>query len=125
MLERETENILWTEVHSYHTQEGRDYDMLIVTKDSVSDETWIYDKIATEASYSRSGQSVTTSAGVAGGAAGLVDSVLILGGIGGGVSKSSSAGAGASGTTQKTLTVVIKFDKSSLVKDFSYHTSKF
>src|SRR3989304_8151099 len=28
----------------------------IVTKDSVGDETWIYDKIATEASYSRSGQ---------------------------------------------------------------------
>jgi len=28
-------------------------------------------------------------------------------------------------TTQKTLTVVIKFDRNSLVKDCSYHASKF
>ena len=33
--------------------------------------------------------------------------------------------AGASATTQKTLTVVIKYDKKGLVKDFSYHASKF
>lgn len=33
--------------------------------------------------------------------------------------------AGASSTTQKTLTVIIKFDKSGNVRDFAYHTSKF
>jgi hypothetical protein len=33
--------------------------------------------------------------------------------------------AGASSTTQKTLTVIIKFDKSGRVRDFAYHTSKF
>lgn len=90
----------------------------IVTKDSEGKETWIYDKIATEASYSQSGGGV----GAAGGAGGVAGNVLILGGVGGGYSK----GAGAMATTQKTLTVVIKFHKETgLVESFSYHTSKF
>jgi outer membrane protein assembly factor BamE (lipoprotein component of BamABCDE complex) len=93
----------------------------IVTRDSVGDETWIYDKIATEASYSYSGQSESVAGGV--GAGGLLDKVLILGGIGFG--RSGTYGAGARATTQKTLTVVIKFDRNSMVKDFSYHASKF
>ena len=93
----------------------------IVTKDSVGDETWIYDKIATEASYSSSSQS--EGVGVGGAAGGLLDKVLILGGVG--YSRGATSQAGASATTQKTLTVVIKFDKRSLVKDFSYHASKF
>lgn len=89
----------------------------IVTKDSDANETWIYDKIATEASYS------TSKGGVGGGAGagGIAGTVLILGGVGGGVSRS----AGASSTTQKTLTVVIKFDKNNKVASFSYHASKF
>jgi len=93
----------------------------IVTKDSAGDETWIYDKIATEASYSHSSQS--ESVGAAGGAGGLLGNVLILGGIGYG--RSGSSAAGATATTQKTLTVVIKFDRRSFVKNFSYHASKF
>jgi outer membrane protein assembly factor BamE (lipoprotein component of BamABCDE complex) len=89
----------------------------IVTNDGSGKETWIYDKIATEASYS------TSSGGVSGGvgAGGLAGSALILGGVGGGYSKS----AGASSTTQKTLTVVIKFDGRRNVESFSYHSSKF
>ena len=89
----------------------------IVTNDGSGKETWIYDKIATEASYS------TSSGGVSGGvgAGGLAGSALILGGVGGGYSKS----AGASSTTQKTLTVVIKFDGRRNVESFSYHASKF
>ena len=89
----------------------------IVTNDGSGKETWIYDKIATEASYS------TSSGGVSGGvgAGGLAGSALILGGVGGGYSKS----AGASSTTQKTLTVVIKFDDRKNVESFSYHASKF
>ena len=55
------------------------------------------------------------------GAGGLAGSALILGGVGGGYSKS----AGASSTTQKTLTVVIKFDDRKNVESFSYHASKF
>ena len=89
----------------------------IVTNDGLGKETWIYDKIATEASYS------TSRGGVSGGvgAGGLAGSALILGGVGGGYSKS----AGASSTTQKTLTVVIKFDDRKNVESFSYHASKF
>jgi len=89
----------------------------IVTNDGAGKETWVYDKIATEASYSAS------SGGVGGGvgAGGLAGSALILGGVGGGYSRS----AGAYSTTQKTLTVVIKFDNKKRVESFSYHTSKF
>ncbi len=90
----------------------------IVTKDAEGKETWVYDKIATEASYSGSGGSL----GGAVGAGGVAGDALILGGVGG----SYARGAGAMATTQKTLTVVIKFDKNSgLVESFSYHTSKF
>src|ERR1041384_1721830 len=56
----------------------------IVTKDSEGHETWIYDKVAREASYSNSGTYLT----------------LILFG--------TSSESGASSSTQKTLTVVIK-----------------
>ncbi len=89
----------------------------IVSKDDLGDETWIYDKIATEASYSADRGSVAGGVG-AGGPAG---SVLILGGLLGSYDRQ----AGSSASTQKTLTVVIKFDRSSRVKDFSYHSSKF
>ena len=89
----------------------------IVTKDEGGSDTWIYDKIATEASYSND------SAGGMGllGAGGEPGSSLILGGLLG----SYSRNAGASASTQRTLTVVIKFDQKNRVKDFSYHSSKF
>ena len=89
----------------------------IVTRDSEGKESWIYDKIATEVSYS------SDSGGVKGGvgAVGAPGSSLLIGGASGGYSKS----AGASAQTQKTLTVVIKFDKNALVESFSYHASKF
>jgi outer membrane protein assembly factor BamE (lipoprotein component of BamABCDE complex) len=87
----------------------------IVSKDSQGNQTWIYDKIATEISYSKS------SGGLTGGSVGIVDSwSMILGGRAG-----HSKSAGASAQTQKTLTVVIKFDENNLVKTLSYHSSKF
>ena len=89
----------------------------IVTRDMGGTETWIYDKIATEASYSSSSR--TIAGGVAGG--GIAGPALILGGIGGVANRK----AGAMSSTQKTLTVVIKFDENNLVKTFSYHSSKF
>ena len=73
----------------------------IVTRDAAGNETWIYDKIASEASYSNSSAYGT---------------ILILGG---------GRAAGASATTQKTLTVIIKFDANRQVDTFSYHASKF
>jgi outer membrane protein assembly factor BamE (lipoprotein component of BamABCDE complex) len=89
----------------------------IVTIDSEGKETWIYDKIATEASYSRD------SGGLGGGAGagGIPGTTLILGLFSGGYSRE----AGAASTTQKTLTVIIKFDKNNKVESFSYHSSKF
>ncbi len=90
----------------------------IVTKDADGHETWIYDKIATEASYS------TDRGRVGGGlaAGGLPGSrALVLGGVGGDYGKS----AGAAATTQRTLTVIIKFSEVGLVDSFSYHSSRF
>lgn len=73
----------------------------LVTKDSVGRETWVYDKFATEASYSHSN---------------LYGTILILGG---------GRAAGAAGTTQRTLTVVIRFAQDQTVESFSYHSSRF
>lgn len=89
----------------------------IVTKDQGGDESWVYDKIATEASYSRD------EGGYGGvlGAGGTPGAALILGGLTG----SYGRAAGASATQQRTLTVVIKFDSRHRVKNFSYHTSRF
>jgi outer membrane protein assembly factor BamE (lipoprotein component of BamABCDE complex) len=89
----------------------------IVSKDQGGSDTWIYDKIATEASYS------SDAGGVGGlaGAGGVPGGALILGGLTGNYNRQ----AGASAVTQRTLTVVIKFDQNSRVSDFSYHSSKF
>ena len=89
----------------------------IVTGDGDGREAWVYDKIATEASYSRS----SAAAAAGGGAAGAPGDVLLLGVLVGALSSDT----GASATTEKTLTVVIKFDGSKRVSSFSYHASKF
>lgn len=81
----------------------------IVTTDEERRETWIYDKISSEVAYSRSQGSVVG---------------LIFGGSGGGLGV-GSASAGATASSQRTLTVIIKFDEANLVRDFSYHTSRF
>jgi outer membrane protein assembly factor BamE (lipoprotein component of BamABCDE complex) len=89
----------------------------IVTTDEKRREVWVYDKIATERAYS------TTSGGV---------SALILAGFsggdsagGGGVSPGFSKSAGASSTTQRTLTIIIKYDEENKVRDFAYRQSTF
>lgn len=73
----------------------------ITTLDENNRETWVYDKIATEASFSESQSGM----------------FLILGGF--------SNNSGAASTTQRTLTVVIKFNAESKVESFTYHQSKF
>jgi len=73
----------------------------IVTRDSGGRETWVYDKTATEASYSNS---------VAYG------TVLVVG---------MGRSAGTTSTTQRTLTLVIKFGDGGKVDSFSYHASRF
>jgi outer membrane protein assembly factor BamE (lipoprotein component of BamABCDE complex) len=81
----------------------------IVSTDENRREVWIYDKVSTETAYS------TSNALVLGG---LVSS----GGAGAGV---FGKNAGAASTSQKTLTVIIKFDDNRLVRDFAFHSSKF
>jgi len=73
----------------------------IVTTDGEGREVWIYDKISTESQASQGG---------------IGGSIVIFGG-----SRSSSQ----SSKTQKTLTVVIKFDETKKVRDFDYNYSKF
>ena len=81
----------------------------IVSTDEERRETWIYDKISSEVAYSKSG--------------GTVVGLLFNGS--GGVLGAGSKSAGATSTSQRTLTVVIKFDENDRVRDFSYHTSRF
>jgi hypothetical protein len=88
----------------------------MVTKDQNNNETWVYDKISTETSFSSSNANL----GVAAMGAGALQS-LVLGGYSGSYSRS----AGAAASTQRTLTVVIKFNKSNLVESFAYHSSNF
>jgi len=77
----------------------------MVSTDEERREVWVYDKIATDVSYSNS----ESGAGIG---------LLILG-VGG------SGSSGAQSTSQRTLTIVIKFDKENKVRDFSYHSSSF
>lgn len=81
----------------------------IVTTDDERLETWIYDKISSDVTYSRSSGTVVG---------------LLFGGSGGGAGI-GSASSGASSTSQRTLTVILKFDEDDRVRDFSYHTSRF
>lgn len=73
----------------------------IVTSDSDGKETWIYDKVSSVTSYNTSGFAVG----------------IILAGY--------SKGRENAQSSQKTLTIVIKFDKSKKVESFQYHMSNF
>lgn len=73
----------------------------VVSTDENRLEVWVYDKMATDVSYSNNDGGVW----------------LILGTVGG--------SSGATSRTQRTLTIVIKFDKDSKVRDFAYHSSSF
>jgi len=89
----------------------------IVTRDSEGRETWVYDKIATEYFYTKESKGIGTGVG----AGGIPGTTLVLGLIGGGYEKEK----GKKIVTQKTLTIIIKFDKNSKVESFSYHATKF
>ncbi|MBR7069710.1 MAG: hypothetical protein IKI30_04620 [Oxalobacter sp.] len=85
----------------------------IVTTDENRREVWVYDKIATDQVYSNS------TGGVA---------ALFLGfgnNAGGASGAGQSLSSGAASTSQRTLTVIIKYDEAGKVRDFAYHQSKF
>lgn len=73
----------------------------IVTTDEQGREVWIYDRIATERAY-------VDESGYAG---------LILAGY--------ARQGGASAVSQRTLTVIVKFDADKRVRDYAYHASRF
>jgi outer membrane protein assembly factor BamE (lipoprotein component of BamABCDE complex) len=81
----------------------------ILTTDENGWEVWVYDRIATDVAYSRSSGSIIG---------------LVVFGSGGGLGGGSAEG-GASSTSQRTLTVVVKFDAVKQVRDFAYHSSRF
>lgn len=85
----------------------------VVSTDPQGLEVWIYDKFATDVVASSSGWSIFgAGAGVGNGGGGV-------GGLG------ASGGSGAASSSQRTLTVVIKFDEKKHVRDFAYHSSRF
>jgi outer membrane protein assembly factor BamE (lipoprotein component of BamABCDE complex) len=73
----------------------------IVTTDDERREVWVYDKFSTDTTVSANSGYGT---------------LIILG---------TSSVSGSSSTSQRTLTVIIKFDKEKKVRDFAYHTSRF
>ena len=95
----------------------------IVTGDNQNHETWIYDKVASEASYSQDSGNVAGDVSGTGnfGTYNFPDNGQIHGGISGGYSKQ----AGAASMTQRTLTVIIKFNASNAVESVSYNSTKF
>ena len=73
----------------------------MVTTDDQRRENWVYDRVSTDTAYA------TSSGGI---------NLLVLG---------VGASSGARSTTQRTLTIVIKFDQASRVRDFAYRSSSF
>lgn len=74
----------------------------VVTTDEQRRENWVYDRIATQ----------TVRSGSSGGV-----NALFLAGV--------SGGASAASTTQRTLTVIIRYDAQGRVRDFAYRSSSF
>ncbi len=81
----------------------------IVTTDEERREVWVWDKMSTNVAYSRS------NGAIAG---------LIVGGSGAGIG-TASKDSGAASSSQRTLTVIVKFDDANLVRDVAYRTSSF
>ncbi len=73
----------------------------IITTDDQRREVWIYDKISSDR--------VNTSKSIGG-------SIIIFG---------AGQGSSTSSSTQRTLTIIIKFDKENRVRDFAYNYSQF
>ena len=86
----------------------------ILSTDENSREVWVYDKLSTETAVS------TSSGGLSLGLGGLLGSSA--GAIAGG---GYNQGSGASSRSQRTLTIIIKFDENKKVRETSYHTSRF
>ena len=97
----------------------------IVTRDNNNQETWIYDKIASEASFSSDNGGaqafISGQGGLGSSAFPMPFPGTLRGAVGGNYNKQS----GAASITQRTLTVIVKFNANNQVDNVSYHSSKF
>ena len=85
----------------------------VVTTNEDRNQVWVYDKFATDVVHSDS----------RGGVLGIIFGPMgSAGGVGIGGGQRSS---GAVSTSQRTLTIVLKFDAANRVADFAYHSSRF
>ncbi len=85
----------------------------MVTTDDTRREVWVYDKAAQEVVHSASSLQIIPLLLGSGGS--------FAGGAAGGLAQS----AGATVRTDRTLTVVIKFDEEKKVRDWAYHATQF
>ena len=85
----------------------------IVSTDEQRREVWVYDRIGTEYVHSESGVGLISLVGGASGSAA------------GGVLPTFNQKSGASRRSQRTLTIIVRFDDESRVRDYSYHASRF
>ena len=85
----------------------------IISTDADRNEVWVYDRVATEYVHSESGVGLISLLGAASSSAA------------GGAIPAYSQNSGASRRSQRTLTIIVRFDESKRVKDFSYHASRF
>jgi outer membrane protein assembly factor BamE (lipoprotein component of BamABCDE complex) len=99
----------------------------IVTGDNQQHETWIYDKIATEASVSQDAGSI--AAQLAGNEqlinTGFGTTTPDHGPLSGHIAGAYSKSAAAASITQRTLTVIIKFKNDHTVESVAYNSTRF
>lgn len=81
----------------------------IVSTDEFRNQVWIYDRFSTERVQTAGPDAIA-----------LLQSLVDAGGAIEGTSSRQSESS-----SQKTLTVIIKFDEDGLVRDYAYHTSRF
>lgn len=86
----------------------------IVTKDKKNKEVWVYDRLSTDFSYSKSGGDAKLI---------LFSSAFENEAVG--AKAGASASSGITRLSQKTLTLIIKMTANGEVEDFTYHASAF
>jgi len=85
----------------------------IVSTDEDRHEVWVYDRVGTEYVHSESGVGLISLIGAGSGS------------VAGGAMPGYNQQSGASRRSQRTLTIIVRFDGDNRVKDFSYHASRF
>ncbi|MDR1173823.1 MAG: hypothetical protein LBK24_03455 [Puniceicoccales bacterium] len=85
----------------------------MVTKNAEGNETWVYDKVHSEYEAKRSESGICLV---------LLGGIKSFGGLGGSGGSTTKASGSSS---ERTLTIVVHFDKNGKVIDFSYRTTSF